>query len=518
MTEDLVREVLRADADAVPTDVDLLGGVTALRGERRRRGALAGGTAVAVVLIAGAVAVPVSLRHHALAPTRNGPITSSAAVTYPPGTRPVTWAGIQLDVPATWTDATSDPHRCAEQDAKPGGEVDYAGAVTFAEYACKDAAHPIRQRLELGTSYSLDVGEPGPGSLSGVPTTFAGVGAVRVQSVVHGQLVTEYTVRSTHAVFTLTTNTAAEAAAIADTARAVTVDQNGCAVVQPRDFPTVGAGGDGAVLAAQPTGGIACAYVAGRLQSGTSLDAGAITALTGALEGLPTSYTSAQLQAQRTEPEVAPATTVQLTLRDAAGRQQLVTAEFSKESVGVAGRHTATLTQELAGDLETVLPSGFLQSYSDDVIPPGCLSCTLTTAPPPTRPVTFRGITLNVPATWTDIGSSPCLQPGGYVETITSPPPTGVYNCPAVHSGAYRELILSDARYGGLRLTTPVTRTDLAGMAAMAQRGTVPNTDFSAGEYAVSLHLPATQTDISVVAPTEAEVDAILATARPAGT
>jgi hypothetical protein len=132
--------------------------------------------------------------------------------------------------------------------------------------------------------------------------------------------------------------------------------------------------------------------------------------------------------------------------------------------------------------------------------------------------VRFRGITLNVPATWTDVGFARCLELGGYVETITSPPPTGVYHCPAIRVGAYRKLNLRDSRFGGLGVTTPVTATQLAGMAATVQRVNVLTSGVAVGGYAEDAHAAATRTDVSVVAPTPADAEAILATARTAGT
>jgi hypothetical protein len=411
MTEDLIRDLLSDEARAVPVDVDLLAGVAAQRGVRRRRRLVSGAAGLAAVVVLAAVGTTVAVRHGG-PDTRNGPAVSAAPTTYPAGTRPVTWAGIQLDVPASWATAPSDGHRCAAADAMSGGEVDYAGSDSSSAYGCFDAAHPVHERLELGTAYSFTAfsqAEAGPpGTIDFRPTRFAGYAATQDQVGYRGQLVTEYKVPQLGTVFTLTTNTSAEVSAIVDTAHAVAFDQNGCPVAQAGGFPSTTSGSTGPVLSSTPAGGTVCNYTAGRLTSGVTLDGDTTEELSAALHRLPETYTPAEVSAQRSDDQVMSSQTAQLLLRDTDGSVQRVTIASGSAPM-VAGAHRSALTSELFFDLSGALPGTFGGAGADGAaIPDGCQSCGTEKAPPPTRPVTYRGITLNVPATWTDEAAASC--------------------------------------------------------------------------------------------------------------
>lgn len=409
--EQTVRDVLSADADGARTDVDLLVGVRGRRAARRNSRLQLGGAALAVAVIVAAVAVPLSLRRGGTS-SISGPSAgggqSRAAVAQPvsgtlpppPGTRAVTWAGIQLDVPASWTSRGSDPHRCARDD-HAGGQVDYRDHFAFRLYDCRPAEHPQLERLELGTAYSFDENAgagalvspsappPETGSLAGLPASYTRVN-------IRGQLITLIQLPTLGTELTLTSNSHRSTEAILATAHRVSTDENGCAVEQPADLrPVAGGGSGGTQVVGNLVSAVICGYAGSRLVSGTSLDAAETTALTAALNRLPARYAPAQKEIQAKEnaqvaaaPEldvnVTPFAAVFLRGADGSVQQVSVQALVLGPPPGVAGAGQATLTREVDAELMGALHTGFGRpGFMPGGLPSGCDACTIRSAPEP---------------------------------------------------------------------------------------------------------------------------------------
>lgn len=374
--ETALREHFSTEATAVRTDAHLLAGVRTLRAARRRRRLVTAGSAVAVAVVAAAVATPLALRGHHGGATRVtvGPNQAAVPGKPPAGERAVTWAGIQLYVPATWRSVPGegDTPVCARHD-HPGGVVGYESDVPIAAVACAPAAHPVLEQLQLRTTdgppaVGLTV-PPGAACPPSVTTTstfgeFAGLPASCIGARVRGQLVTTVRVPSLQAVFTLTTNTQARANTILASAHRVSVDENGCTVAAPSHGEVVTVDGTGGPQVTDtPVSGVVCSYAGGRLVMGVTLTAAQLATVTEALNRLPARYTPEQLLAQQAPGARAldRGGLASIRLTDDAGRTQQIIVQGPLPGVTpwVAGATTSTLSQALSSDLSAVLPSGF---------------------------------------------------------------------------------------------------------------------------------------------------------------
>lgn len=373
--EPLLREHFSTEADDVPIDTNLLGGVDELRRSRRHRRLLAGGSVLGVAVLAVAIAVPVAvLGHHGtravVAVSTNQP---AVPTTPPPGERAVTWAGIQLFVPATWTSgAAALPGSGCQAAEHTGGIVGYESDIPMTLQKCAPVTHPVLEKLRLGTfgTYPTNRGSDVlsrracPASVTNTSSSgeFAGLPATCIGARVLGQLVTTVAVPSRGAVFTLTTNTQAHADAILDSAHLVSVDENGCAVDQPGDLKSVAGGGAGGPqVLGTPKSGVVCSYAGGRLVTGVTLSTKQLSAISADLDRLPARYTAAELAAQRGPDAIEGPGLASILLTDAGGGTQQISVRGLSPGVtpGVAGSTQSTLTQALSGDLSAALPTGF---------------------------------------------------------------------------------------------------------------------------------------------------------------
>lgn len=374
--ETLLREHFSAEADGATRDVDLVGGIRGLRRNRRHRRRVVAGAAVAAAVVVAAVTVPLTVitSHHGQ-PTvvTVGPNEPAGLAKPPPGERAVTWAGIQFYVPAGWLQPLSLSNPCA-LPSLDRGVVTYPSDTPVVAMRCPPPAHPVLQQLQFGDTPIPYTGGPDParapsGSLCpDVPSARPQVGEIGGLSAMcsrdwsRGQWVTTFQVLAVPSVYVLTTNTKAVADAIVASAHRVSVDENGCAVAQPRNIGAVAGGGAGGPqVVGTPVRGVVCSYKAGRLVVGVTLNAEELTRITSDLNALPARYTPAELAAQKVPSPLDSGGLASIVLTDASGRTQQITVQGLQFGVapGVAGATQSALTQALAADLGGVLPTGF---------------------------------------------------------------------------------------------------------------------------------------------------------------
>lgn len=253
--------------------VRLLQRVTAGQsGARRRRGWTALAAAAAVVAVA--VVVP-SLLDDGGSP---GPdVATQPAPVAPPGQRAVSWHGVQVFVPATWT---LEDLYCHEPQSdtvvRPGGREDclvpYVPGLTVVEFSAGTESVPDAQPVEVSGH---------AGSRGTVPLTEeAGVRTVLVLP----DLEVTVSVRSPDE---------AAAQAILDTAAVVDVDALGCASRLPDTSPSPPdvPGAADRVLPGEPVRVVLCEYGDLRLERSGVLPPDEVKAFQAALDAAPVGTT-----------------------------------------------------------------------------------------------------------------------------------------------------------------------------------------------------------------------------------
>jgi hypothetical protein len=374
--EPLLREHFSTEADEMPVGVNLLAGVETLRRTRRRRRYVGAASALAIMVVGAAVAVPLAVvgRHGQTIRVTVSPNQPAVPATPPPGERAITWAGIQFDVPAGWLSGNffcGDPTQSA---------VVYELQVAP---SCPGHAPSVQSVLPLAqpTLLRLDLSQDAPVQ-DGQRTTFAGLPAFSsMQKQANGSYTWSMFVPSRHAEFSLSGASAAAIRHLLATATTVETDARGCPARIPASTPRMPAAGLQA-LGVHPVSALVCGYGGSYLVGSAQVRTPAsVSALAAAFDRAPTSYSSAQLAAQRQAMSpcvLAQRATVTFADADGSTHRLLVQPDpCSGTYSGVVGATSSTFTIEVGRDLSQLLPAGFHNGYIGGLQPDGCQSCEL---------------------------------------------------------------------------------------------------------------------------------------------